>query len=548
MALARSAFVLLLCGLCIAVVASELAPAFRLGNALNAPDSIVKEYTLPQTADHFTAGAFKTFPQRFFFRDDYWNQNKRPQLAYLCVGGEGTPLGLDVLIDSSHCSEMVDLAKTTGALLVALEHRFYGKSYPVPDIRTENLKLLSTKQAVNDLAYFVEYLMANADPSQVRPKEFKWILFGGSYPGMLASFARIKYPNIIHAAIANSAPVRPSVEMAEYNGMVAYALSAPSFGGSLECLKAVKGAHDSLYQKIRSDNETRLALAKRLHICNPDDLSDRKSVAQWIGFGAFDVPAQTNDPACKIIDPTSLCDIESICKVMTDASIGSYEDRFWVVYENQWQHSIHQLGDRSRLRSPRLAPLHHTMASRIRSRRSLSSQSLTLSGDDDVCLHINYEDSIATMKNPTIVEDNTYRTWMYQTCTAWGFFQTCTYKGKCPFPVEAGLDIQFYFEVCKEVFDVDPAVIMSGVTDMAIEYGSDTPVTPRIMYVNGEIDPWIANSITQKLTPQQPVMNVTGASHHFWTHAPLPTDSKFIVEARQAIYKQVIEWTKEPRF
>ena len=35
----------------------------------------------------------------------------------------------------------------------------------------------------------------------------KWIAFGTSYSGSLAVWMRLKYPNVIHGAVASSAPV-----------------------------------------------------------------------------------------------------------------------------------------------------------------------------------------------------------------------------------------------------------------------------------------------------------------------------------------------------
>ncbi len=39
------------------------------------------------------------------------------------------------------------------------------------------------------------------------PKDTKWIVFGGSYAGTLAAWARLKYPHLIYAAVAASAPM-----------------------------------------------------------------------------------------------------------------------------------------------------------------------------------------------------------------------------------------------------------------------------------------------------------------------------------------------------
>lgn len=49
---------------------------------------------------------------------------------------------------------MVELAPKLGAMLVAVEHRYYGESVPTEDLSTPNLEWLSSKQALADLAHF----------------------------------------------------------------------------------------------------------------------------------------------------------------------------------------------------------------------------------------------------------------------------------------------------------------------------------------------------------------------------------------------------------
>ena len=55
------------------------------------------------------------------------------------MGGEGpvggTPEGF-----------VADLAREFGAILVAIEHRFYGESIPLGSLETANLKYLTTMQ------------------------------------------------------------------------------------------------------------------------------------------------------------------------------------------------------------------------------------------------------------------------------------------------------------------------------------------------------------------------------------------------------------------
>ncbi len=53
---------------------------------------------------------------------------------------------------------MVVLAQRHRALIVAIEHRYYGLSIPVSDFTTPNLRYLSTYQALEDTALFHAHL------------------------------------------------------------------------------------------------------------------------------------------------------------------------------------------------------------------------------------------------------------------------------------------------------------------------------------------------------------------------------------------------------
>ena len=49
---------------------------------------------------------------------------------------------------------VAQLSKATNGLGVILEHRYYGTSFPVDDLSVENLRFLTTQQALADQAYF----------------------------------------------------------------------------------------------------------------------------------------------------------------------------------------------------------------------------------------------------------------------------------------------------------------------------------------------------------------------------------------------------------
>jgi hypothetical protein len=96
---------------------------------------------------------------------------------------------------------MWELAEEKQALMISLEHRFYGESYPTSDMSVDNLTFLTSEQALADLARFIEYIssltdssskreLANSDPPlsiKASLANSKWVSFGGSYPGNLAT-------------------------------------------------------------------------------------------------------------------------------------------------------------------------------------------------------------------------------------------------------------------------------------------------------------------------------------------------------------------------
>lgn len=70
-------------------------------------------------------------------------------------------------------------------------------------------------------------------------------------------------------------------------------------------------------------------------------------------------------------------------------------------------------------------------------------------------------------------------------------------------------------------------------------YGSDRPGATRILFPNGQIDPWSALGVHHAPSRSEPTLSVAGASHHSWTHPSLPTDQPEVVEARRVIWYQV---------
>ena len=110
---------------------------------------------------------------------------------------------------------MVSEAVKHQALLLNVEHRYYGDSYPTADSSTSNLQFLSSEQALADLARIISFVK-----DEYETPNSKVISWGGSYPGCLSAWFRLKYSSIAVGAIASSAPVRAVLDMSSYMEVV----------------------------------------------------------------------------------------------------------------------------------------------------------------------------------------------------------------------------------------------------------------------------------------------------------------------------------------
>lgn len=444
------------------------------------------DYYFSQKLDHFDRSNLATFEQRYFINTTYWKGPESGAPVFLCVGGEGPPLTYKVLVASDHCNDMVELAPKHGALLVALEHRYYGLSTPNDDYSNENLRFLSSEQALVDIAGFHDLISSQFQLSGAN----KWVSFGGSYPGMMAAMARLRYPHMFHAAVSSSSPLQAQVEMHEYNEVVGESMAIESVGGSEACLGAIADGHVSVGELLDTF-EGRRQLEDLFHICPSGSLEKEENREQFAGDGVVYLPVQSNDPSCSV----PYCNIEKVCAVMTDESIGTPLDR--------------------------LVSLHKSQTA-------------------GACTSVSRELVLDIMADPK----NSGRSWYYQTCTEWGFYMTCREGSRCPY-VQGLHKLDSDYEMCLRAFAIDKATVDESIKFANLMYGGRTIQGTRIMYPNGEIDPWHSLGVLEAPNSQSPVLMVSAASHHFWTHESKPTDDANVVAAKEAIWAQVTEWLAE---
>jgi hypothetical protein len=103
---------------------------------------------------------------------------------------------------------LAQLAAATHGIGVVLEHRYYGNSFPTPDLSTKNLRFLTTQQALADEAYFAQNIVfPGLEHLDLTSKTTAYIGYGGSYAGAFNAFLRVQYPDVFWGTISSSGVV-----------------------------------------------------------------------------------------------------------------------------------------------------------------------------------------------------------------------------------------------------------------------------------------------------------------------------------------------------
>ncbi|VDN34861.1 unnamed protein product, partial [Cylicostephanus goldi] len=162
-----------------------------------------------QKVDHFNPLNTDTWDQRYYYNPKY---ARNTSIIFLMIGGEGPENGKWAGNDKY---QYLQWAKEFGAHVFDLEHRFFGDSWPIKNMNFDSLSLLTTEQALADLAYFITSMNQKYGFNNPR-----WVTFGGSYPGSLSAWFRSKYPEWTVGAVASSAPLNLKLDFFEYAQVV----------------------------------------------------------------------------------------------------------------------------------------------------------------------------------------------------------------------------------------------------------------------------------------------------------------------------------------
>ncbi|CAH2103833.1 unnamed protein product [Euphydryas editha] len=379
---------------------------FRLGRSkggnLGAPgeEEDRKIHDLPpaqwfqQKLDHFSVTDSRRWKQRYFVNESFYDF-KNPGPIFLMIGGEG-PADARWMVKGA----WIEYAKIFNALCIQLEHRYYGESHPTKNLSTKNLQYLSSNQALADLAYFIKSM----NDKYKLNRQVKWIAFGGSYPGSLAAWLRLKYPHLVHASISSSGPLLAKVNFMEYFKVVVNALREKT--GSEDCVTQLKLAHQQIETMMKTDPGS---IEKEFRVCKPFSKATKNDIKNFynsIADDFADLVQYNEDNRISADTRYKNLTINTVCQMLTEPTGGPAYKKLAVF------------------------------------------NAMILDKTNQTCLDYSYDSMIKELRNITWGSEGA-RQWMYQTCTEFGFYQTSSGEVEV-FGNHFTLD--FFIQQCQDVF------------------------------------------------------------------------------------------------
>jgi len=390
-----------------------------------------------------------------------------------------------------------DYAKQFQGAMFILEHRYYGQSKPVEDLNVKNLAWLSSHHALADIARFIVSMKKDHGLTG------HWIAIGGSYPGSLAGWLRLKYPHLIQGSVASSGPVNAKPNFPEYLKVVDSALKTESD----ECSVNVKSAVNKV-QYLTQHRVGWQMLGQKFHLCQPFDGTNKANVATLVEtlLGNFETIIQYNKD--KKTGKWSNITTKSLCDIMTNNTLGSELQRFVRVNE------------------------------------------LSLLIGEKQCLDADYGNKVKMLQRTNYTDPDSRvpgdvgnRQWLYQTCTEFGWYQSSDQEGH---PFGETFPVDFFINMCSDVFGskFNQDLLNQGIALTLSEYGGLNISVTNVVFVHGSLDPWHALGVLEDLSPSSPAIVISGTAHCANLYPPAEDDPQSLKDARSRVGQLISQWIK----
>jgi len=451
--------------------------------------SVPEDQYFTQKLCHFNPNVTGTWRQRFWQNDAYYTKDNGIQ--FLNIGGEGEESPYVIYYE---IIPMVAWAKKLGARLWNLEHRYYGKSRPLKDQSVENLFYLNGRQALEDLADFIK-----AKNAELNIKNPKWVVFGGSYPGALALWFRQWHPELTVGAVGSSAPVELVTDFFDYLRVCEDSYRTYD----QKCADNIKAGFDSMH-KLLDTKEGRDQLDSAFGLDPPlakQDLTYTNLQNFWMTItGNFMVAVQYSRVNAGVFKTDA--SIPDVCNIMTSTAINAVAR---LVKVNSYINQVFG-GDPS-------------------------------STDDS------YDEQVQALSDESF--DSPYasdRSWVWQTCNEFGYFQSTAYNGI----FGEDVPVNYYYNLCSDVYgDKFTVDYIRGRVQRSIDnFGVSTDYNAtNVVIPNGSLDPWHSLGTYVQKNPTAIPYLIEGTAHCADMEPPSDKDPQGLKDVRDLIFSNLKTWT-----
>ncbi|WVW79480.1 hypothetical protein I302_101449 [Kwoniella bestiolae CBS 10118] len=414
---------------------------------------LFEPHCFPQRISHFDDTVNGTFCQRYWINTSFYREGGP---VFLLDGGETSGKDRVPFLEKGI---LQILSNATNGIGIVLEHRYYGESVPVKSFSTDDLRFLNNKEALEDSAYFIENfkpppsILSSSSSDALHPNNTAWVYYGGSYAGARAAHMRKEYPHLVWGAIASSAVTHAQINFPQYYGPIQQ--YAPE--GCIDTLQTAIELIDHLLDQPEPIPRYLKGLFGLEELVGNEDFAD--VISGPLGYWQ----AKNWDPK------VGSNEFYNFCNTLTAGGAGS------------------KVG---LIRIP---------ASIINYGKYIKENVVARCPRSEGKPASDIEDCFGTSVDSKFVEtdlEQTWRLWIFQVCTQWGYFMPAPLEG--PRIISNKLTLEYTSKICRQAFppgkhfsvpewpDVEE-VNRRG--DYEIEYD-------RLAFIDGDRDPW------RPMTPQ----------------------------------------------
>ncbi|KAF3039784.1 hypothetical protein E8E12_009009 [Didymella heteroderae] len=462
-----------------------------------------------------------TFNLRYWFDDTYYEPGGP---VFVLLGGETDGAGRLPFLQKGIVHQVI---KATKGLGVILEHRYYGTSFPVDDLTTENLRFLSTEQALAEVDYFARNVkFAGHEDKDLTAPSTPWVVYGGSYAGAQAAFLRVTYPETFWGAISSSGVTVAIYDFWQYFEPI-------RLFGPPDCIKNTQTLTDVIDKHVLGNNSANIQTLKS--VFGLGNITDNRDFANQL-TGVYGWQSTNWDP--EINSPS----FYNYCRNVT------------------------QSFDQAEPATESLRPTVAGLVSAAGYGNDTLVQNITLNAISWVNKTVlpgwrrsNYsQDRYFTILNETALqqytslEDYGATSWSYQVCTEWGYIQTGNTPADIKPLISRTLDLEYLTFFCRAQFNITTPPDIEKVN----KYGGFNISYPRLATIGGNADPWrpatpLWYPESREDSVEEPWHLISHGVHHWEENGIFDNETTPILPPYQVIYAQqylknfVVEWLDE---